>query len=1016
MLKIVTGRIASGKTHRIIEDIGQRINNRQKSILIVPDPVTYNFEQRLCRQLNINGFIDVEVSSFNRLASSVLDFFGKRKTYLDDCSKAMAVRIALIENADKLTIFRSAAKRKGFSARCLNMVSTIENCGYSYDDLISCANKLEDGVLKYKLNDMAVIFKAYSDILQSGYTDNADKLKTAGELLKFYPSLKDTVVYIDGFDVLTSHLVNFISALINSTDVVIALSSAENGKDRKAYEIHEKTLNTIIAVAKENGIEYKIESVSRNVKYKSEEIHFLEDNFYSFFPETFEKPVNNVDLLVYPTIETEISDIAKRIIDGVKKGNRYRDYAVISNDVKKYSPIVNNIFKRYNIPVYTDEAHDITAHPVAAYLFSLLKCAYIGFTPENVTTLLLSSLTPALPDERDSFIYFIKELGVNTWEIEKGLAYKRANEEKQQEFELLRKKIITPFIEYRENILNVSTAREMAEITYKFMEKQGVYENICALVDRYEALELFSLSDVTSQLWNKILELMERLSDLSGEKKIPLSEFSETLFEGFRATPLSTIPSVLDSVTFGDLSATKEQNVKNVFIVGANDGVIPAIYTDEKLVTATENAVLKEYGMELAHSQETEDARIRYTIYSALCSPVEHLYISCPLRSLTGGGLELSTIFEDFKKLFKNIEKKNVKELPADKELLEPYTKNQAMLLMAQDKFNSPQAKALLEYFEDDSDRLFSILKNEASQKEQTLPKELAKDLFLSRQTTSISRLETYANCPFKHFIEHGLDPEELREYSADSIDVGTLIHNVIETFTKENSKLDLTRDQCYQKAAEIFDKKLPDVHFGALLSTERQKTVNKLLKNFACESAWQVRQHMDNFTVLGQEIVFGRNGLPPIEIETDSGTLYLEGKIDRVDRLDKDGNVYIRIIDYKTGKSTFSPDDVESGKDLQLAIYMRAILSNFKNGVPASMQYMRLTDNTFSGAELVDFNEKGLPRSAFNALLDSAVENAKKFSEEILEGNIKTNADDCKYCSYSMICGKKQMEETNNA
>ena len=77
MLKIITGRISSSKTHILVEDIGKRIKERKKSILIVPDQVTYNFEQRLCAQLDILGFIDVEVCSFNRLASSIIDYFGK---------------------------------------------------------------------------------------------------------------------------------------------------------------------------------------------------------------------------------------------------------------------------------------------------------------------------------------------------------------------------------------------------------------------------------------------------------------------------------------------------------------------------------------------------------------------------------------------------------------------------------------------------------------------------------------------------------------------------------------------------------------------------------------------------------------------------------------------------------------------------------------------------------------------------------------------------------------------------
>ena len=1015
MLRIITGRIATGKTHKIIEEIGQRIKNRQKSILIVPDPITYNFEQRLCRQLNIKGFIDVEVCSFNRLATSILSFFGKnKKTYLDDCSKAMAVRISVLENEDKLTIFKSASRRKGFCERCMNMISTIENCGYTYEDIIAVSQKLDNSILKYKLNDMAVIFKAYSDILESGYTDNADKLKTAQECLKYYPELKSSVVYIDGFDVFTSHLYSFISELMKCTDVVIALSSDFNDK---CYEIQQKTLERIVSTAKENLFQYKIINTERAVDFKSEEIHFIENNFYLQKPEVCKNYCNNISLNFYPTVDEEINEIAKKISKEVRRGKRYKDFAVICNDLKKYSPLISTVFKRYNIPVYTDKSHDITAHPVAMYLFSLLKCAYFGFTPENVTSILLSSLTVFDADERDIFISFIKEFGVNSKEIENGLNFKRGSDESQAEFDNLRRKFIEPLKDFKENILKANTARQMSSICYDFMENQGVYGKIQELTDKYEKLEMFTLSDVTSQLWNKMLELLESISDISGERKISVSEFCDTLFEGFKATPVSTIPSVLDSVTFGDLSATKEQNVPYIFIVGANDGVIPSVHNDERLVTKEESNLLTELGMELAHTEETEDARTRYTIYSALCSPIEKLEFSCPLYSSSGSIQRPSYIFKRLELLFPKITKLYYKKSSAESELKEPLTKEQAMLDMAKDKFSSPEAKALLQYLDKDSDRKFDILKNEALQKEQSISKELASLLFSPSKATSISRLETYAACPFMHFIEYGLRPKDTNEYAANNIDIGTVLHSTLELFTKNAMNDSFSREDCYKKASEIFDKLLPEVHFGAMLSTERQQAFNGMLKNIACEGAWQIKKHVEDFSVIGEEISFGYGKYPPIKIETDYGTLYLKGKIDRADILEKDGQAFLRIIDYKSGSKSFSESNLTDGTDLQLAIYMTALLSAFENGVPASAQYMSIIDNTFSGPELIDFNEKGVTREHFKYLLETAKDKAKEISQNMLEGKIETKKSSaCTYCQFSAVCGIKHKEEQNDA
>ena len=242
------------------------------------------------------------------------------------------------------------------------------------------------------------------------------------------------------------------------------------------------------------------------------------------------------------------------------------------------------------------------------------------------------------------------------------------------------------------------------------------------------------------------------------------------------------------------------------------------------------------------------------------------------------------------------------------------------------------------------------------------------------------------------------------------------MLHSTLETFTKENSNEDLSRKECYEKASEIFDILLPTVHYGAMLSTERQKAFNNLLKKIACEGAWKIKELLKEFSVIGEEISFGTEKYPPIEIETDYGTIYLKGKIDRADKLERDGNVYLRIIDYKSGKKSFSLKNVENGTDLQLAIYMKALLSYYKNGIPAAAQYMQITENTFSGPELKDFAEKGITLNAFSDILETAKSKASELSKNMLSGNIeaeKTSA--CAYCDFSAICGIKHKKEENN-
>lgn len=1016
MLKIVLGRISSGKTYAVIDEIGKRINSSLPSVLIVPDRVTYNFEQRLCRQNGINGFIDAQVCSFNRFAQNIISYCGKsRKAFLDDCTRLMALRRCISEVSDDFLVFKNASKRKGFTKRCLNMISTLENCGYSHEDLISVIGKLPDGMLKYKLHDTALIYDKYSALLEKGYTDNSDRLACACALLPEYEPLKSSVVYIDGFDVFTSRLYSFIGGLIKECDVVIALSSSLGEKDREAYEIHETTLKKIIALAKEADIEYKIEYVHGADREKSDEIRFTEDNFYSSSPKAYSGTAENISFNYFQSPEDEVYFVARDIAKKVRSGARFRDFAVLCGDSEKYSPLVSGIFARLEIPVYTDKKHDITSHPVALYLFSLFSLITSGFPPEAVCDMLLSSLTSFSRDECDRFISFIREAGIRGNEIENGLSFMRGDEEKQADFAVLRERLIEPIKEFKVRIYGAKTAREMSGICYDFLTRQEIYQRIDSLVDKYENMGEYGLSDVSSQLWNTAIRLLEDAADIFEDDTVTVSEFAEALREGFNATLISTIPSVLDSVTFGSLEAAREQGVTDTYIIGTNDGIIPAVFNDERLVTVKEGELLAQLGFELAHSAGTEDARMRYNMYSAFCSPKSRLTVSCPIFSSSGSALAPSYVFSRFFSLFPENKPVSHKKLTSEEILESPYTKDELILAAAKDKITSPRAQAIFESSSEEFDTVRFI-----KEKNESISPEVAKALYSN--TLSVSRLESFSVCPLAHFIQSGLKPNEIKEYAFDFRDCGNVFHSTLERFVKQTAdKSCLTREECTEIAEKIFDEEAEKVHFGAMTATSRQRAFNKILKNTATQCAWKINGQLEFFEPLGTEIHFGHGDIPPIKVETDYGTLYLKGFIDRADKAEKNGKTYIRVVDYKTGTEKF--DRNIDGKHLQLAVYMNALL-NANEAHPAEAFYMLLNDEkiALSGIYSTDFEQEselgknsGLDEENFIGYLNKTNEKVLELANGMLSGNINADSENggCRYCTFAPVCGKRINTET---
>lgn len=1017
MLNIIIGRISQGKTKKIISSIGKRIENKQKSILIVPQSSTYNFEKRICSQLNIQGFIDVEVCSFNKFASQIVDFCGRQdKCFLDDSAKAMLLRACIVKEKENLGILKNVSTRKGFVPLCLSLITNLQNCGYSPIELKQAADKLDDELLKHKLNDICLIYQRYMQILSSGYTDNVDRINSAISLIPYYTPLKDVKIFIDGFDLFTNQLFSFIIALAHNCEVDITISSAMDKSDARAYEFHKQTLDKLIKLTCDAGIKYTISAVNDSSTDKTEQLKFLEDNFYSLGVPQFEGKKDSIGLNLYKSVYDELTQVSLDISQKIRSGARYKDFCVLCANPQAYSSAIKSVFSRYNIPVFADSLFDITAHPVSRLLFSALEACVFSFNPQSVINYVLSRLTPLTDDEVDRFTLFIKTYDVKNYELENGLAFLRGKEDEQADFDLLREKVITPLKEFLLELSEGKTAKEKAKACYNFFTSLNVLDKLDKMVDCYEKLGFFDLSDVSSQIWNITIELLDSIASLMGTTPLTNDEFRLTLLEGFNFSPASTIPSVIDCVTFGDLTSGKEGYFKYVYVLGACEGVIPALKTPGGLLTSRENDTLFQNGIDLSHSIESEDARARYQVYAAFCLPKRFLSVSATSTTLSGASSRQSIIFKRFKAL--NLgEIKSVNSNYATASFEYPLTVNQLMLATMLDKSLSDKAKATAEFLQVHSPDVFDAFSSRKKISSQSITPQTAKELFAQEETTSISRLEEFSACPLSHFISYGLSPQIDEEFSTNALDVGNLIHKTLEFFVSElaKSNFDLADEICDAIIESTFKKNLPNMHFGAMVSSSRQRVLNNNLLDLTKRCGLAIKSDIGAFTPLGEEISFGYNKADAIEVPTKYGTLYLHGKIDRADICKKDDNVFVRIVDYKTGKNKFDEKALLSGEDIQLMLYMRATL-NFisKNALPAEAYLMRIdppgNEVLRSGVSVARKGISGIKAiesDKFTEYMDNAFNSAICAAEDMLSGNIKAKESrkHCEYCKYKSIC-----------
>ena len=230
------------------------------------------------------------------------------------------------------------------------------------------------------------------------------------------------------------------------------------------------------------------------------------------------------------------------------------------------------------------------------------------------------------------------------------------------------------------------------------------------------------------------------------------------------------------------------------------------------------------------------------------------------------------------------------------------------------------------------------------------ISQDTAANLFARYKNTvksSVSKIEQFMGCPFKHFAQYGLKLEERREHKFRALDLGNLLHSTMRRFGERMQEedrpwADVGNDELVKIVDEIFDELIPKFLNKILLSSNTYKYQKERIRKVAIRSLQRLieldsesRFHPEKF-----EVSFGLpDGMEPLSFDLDNGLkLDLSGRIDRID-YSEDGK-YFLIIDYKTGNQYINLIDVYYGLSLQLLTYLYVVNDWLPKRLPAAMLY----------------------------------------------------------------------------
>lgn len=969
---MIFGRAGTGKTYAIHELILEKLkNNSPKVMLIVPEQNSFDSETALLNKLGEQFASKVNVMSFSRLVDFVSLAYGKNnKKPIDAGDRAMLMSLAMESVQDKLKIFSGNTNKVEIIDLMISALTEFKLCSVNTKLILNTSSELTNGTLKTKLYETAIILNAFDALLSQSYIDPLDNLTRLYDMLKIYEFFSDYEVFIDGFDGFTFQQVNILELILRQsrncymsfcTDESF-LSQGFNNIDLSLFSQVNKNIKRILTLAKNNNIKiapYKI--LSKNLRAKNE-LRFLESQIFNPQKSKYDKNVEDVIIYTANSLYDE-SDFICRTIKRltINDGYRYKDFAVICRNEEVYRGILDSYMEKYNIPFFMDVRENIDSKPLMAFVLYALEIVNSNFSSDSIFKYLKTGLTDLSTSEISTLenYIFLWSITGTSWFHDftlnpNGLSkiIDETSTASLAEINALRKKVILPLKSFEEKVKNAN-GKQIAASIYELLEELCVSEKLQNYSEQLINNNQIDSAKEQSRLWEILMSILDKAATILENKYVTTKRFAELLTLVIQSNDIAFIPQYVDQVTIGSADRIRSYNVKIAFVIGAVEGEFPRTPAVSGIFTDAERKKLLSLGLNLSDSLQGLALNERFLAYKAISMPCDKLFISYPSSTSQGTAKNPSSIIRETRCILKNV----LEQTQNKDNLIDNIFSIDSAFELCSKHFNDyNEFSETLKSFFYNSEKYkpkMEALKRSTCQKDFLLyDKNLCEDLFGKNIRLSASKVEQFYKCKFSFFCKYALLAKERKAVKFDSLSYGTLMHFILEHIFSSFSYKDILsfdKSELYSKIATILNNYIDENLGGFSNESARFNYLLSRVKNSAVpliiHLALELQQ--SNFSPADFELELSSNGkLLPLKIQLEDGTkVYIEGKIDRVDILEKNGASYVRILDYKTGTREFSLNDVLYGLNMQMLIYMAALWQNgnslYGKVVPAGILYM---------------------------------------------------------------------------
>ncbi|MBR5287068.1 MAG: PD-(D/E)XK nuclease family protein [Clostridia bacterium] len=1070
-MKVITAR-----PHRllgnVIDRIGALIAQGERCMLIVPSQFTLQAEVEVMQRLNLPGSFLIDVLSPSRLRSRVFERAGEPdRVIIDERGKCMMLSAVLEDEKENLTVYRAAASgaSEGLAMKLSGIIADFKRSDVSPESLLSAVHSIsDDDPSKNKLGDIQRIYAAYESRMHGRLADDEDVAQEMRARLKRSAVLENQHVFVFGFDMITpSFASDLIHMLLHAKSISIAIETDKNSApDGRLFAPVNASIDRLAQLAASHGIAIEREALAMELDAPAD-IRLLERNLFALGADAAAEAPSCITIRAAASHRAEVHHAASMIRKQLSSGEDPAQIAIVYPKNTLCGPLLENILPQYGLSVYVAEKRMACAHPLCRFLIAALSVVSGGCRTEDVIEYAQSGFAGISREETDALSIYAECMDLRTDAWKKPFEYMKKN----MRFDLdalnsSRERLVEPLIRFGKSLSTAKNGDDAVLAVMALLDEVKAFETLADMRDELIAQHQDALAQDCAQVYNKLMETLDQLHTLLGKDDVSPGSILLLLKSGLKAMELSALPPVDNAVICGEIGNVRTARVSTLYVIAMNDiggGADSGLLTPQEAEEA-ERATNAYLGMSAAQ----QAALAQLDVLKVMSGAKKQLIVSYALADDSGRALREDGAVSALRRLFPGM---NVQGGLACEDmqamLSAPKATAQALSVMLSDAADGrrpmdahgAQAYAALAETQQGSETLLKMTRKLSHPVREKLNASQARSLY-GRPVMSVSRLETFAQCPYRHFVRYGLAPDEELQPGVDRAELGTLYHEAAEQFTRQVSALagfpvvdektcDAIMDDVLMPLLDQWSQSpLGRSRRGASIAARISKTARRAARNILSQYAG------GGFRPMRSELIFGQNDLAPIALELDSGTvIYLQGRIDRVDVMDGDR---IRIIDYKSGTKKFDPTMAYWGLQLQLMLYLAAALSRIPGTSAAGFFYCRIADPvirsesrvkeeierqlakklSLAGISLSDVSvlrahgeshasmitKDGRPNGRFAAsmvdeegmknLVSFAREKASGIASEVYRGVIDDTPAEygqfnaCAHCDYAAVCG----------